>query len=655
MALRSELENIRNEENKLLVNKAAVVESQALEIVRLDSLLKQTVEELRATRDNARNKNEHDGVFVAELSILKRQVNEKNKKIEEMKDDLKARAAEIEGLKKRSVLESRRLEASAAEVTTQTASLSYENQKLKDQLTKSKKAQEDIENKLFELQADYMLQASQFRTLKERLESEKSQTSLTVQLEETQSKNAELRLKIIEIEKERLVLKERVEKTDFTSSEWEKKLLEKDRALSTNLQIIDELEKRIEHYEKKDRSGDNPARQVEQLRALLAHKGDDMKVLEDQNQRLKAQNEALQEKLDQLKQKVTLIHDEVRLSKQQTSITPGYDTGKMDWFTKKTEALEMNMDKKIDLNIADLQFNHEENLGNSGAKFGFTEANLTSSFNRAMENLRGEELQAGRSVIDTESQASILGEQKEVKASGTIIRDETIRMPSQSVSGKLKGLEELVKVLERENLLLVRKFEASRRETSELNDRNDDLARKLREGKLKIEELITQIESLRLRADERDRSIAVLNEEKAALNREKEILLERLRQEEEMGPGVSRDLEWNDALQRLKVEVKAKDREISLLKNEIIELNHVLGKLREENQVISELESDVISLKAKLHNADEQLIVAEREAATARDQMKRLAKEQVRSENEQLVYNEQARKEAELKAVGLIN
>jgi chromosome segregation ATPase len=649
--LRTELEKIRNEENKLLVNKAAVVESQAQEITRLESLLNQTTEELRMIRENSRIKIDHDGVFNAEMSILKKQVNEKNKKIEEMKEDVKAKTTEIDNLKKRCNLESRKLEASMVEVSAQTVGISHENQKLKDLLARTRKSHEETENKLFELQADYMLQGSQLKSLKERLEGEKSQSSLENQLEDAHSKNSELRFKIIEIEKDRLALKERIEQKDTGSADWEKRLLEKERALNTNLQIIDELEKRINHYEKKERAGDNPTKQVDHLRTLLAHKVEDVKVLEDQNQKLKSQNENLQDKLEQLKQKVTLIHEEVRLSKQQVNSSLGNDTGKLDWLPKSTQSPDFGMETKVNLNIGEHELSGEENVDNLAAKYGFSDANLTSSFNRAMARLRNEDLQAGRSVSDSESQASTFGDQREQKKLRAPALQETVKITDHGLDHKLRGLEELVRVLERENLLLVRKFESSRREISALNDNIDELTRKLRDCHVKNEELLGEIQGWKAKVDEKDRHITSLDQEKVVVTKEKDVYLTRLRQEEEMGPGVSRDQEWHEALKRINKESQKKDKDIDQLSEEIGNLKYLIGKLQAENSRVPDLENETIVLRAQLAKADERLFAAERESKSVHEQLKRLAKHQIRSEDEDWAMSENARREAEERAV----
>jgi chromosome segregation ATPase len=647
--LRSELDKIRNEENKLLVNKTAVVENQALEISRLDSMLKQTLEELKLARENVRNKGEHDGVLVAEISILKRQVNEKNKKLEEMKEEMKHKSTEIEGLKKRGLLEARRLEASANEVSSQSISFSQENQKLKEQLLRAKKVHEETENKMFELQAEYSLQAAQLKSLKEKLELQKNQVSLTVQLEETQAKNSELRLKLIESEKDRQLLKERADQTTVGTHDWERKLAEKERSLNTNLQIINELEKRIEHFEKKEKAADNPSTQVDHLRTLLEHKVEDMKILEDQNHKLKAQNEGLQDKLEQLKQKVAMIHDEVRLSKQQMASSLGNESAKAEWNEISTKAPGFGLVvPKVRQNMAENELSGEENSADQPARFGFSDTNMGSSFNRAMVRVRGDELQAGRSISDNESQASTLGDHKEQKMIST---QPTPKPESSSLDRRLRGLEELVKVLERENLLLVRKFETSRREVATLNDQYDEMAKKLREAQLKKVEQESEVSTIKSVVEEKEKVISSLKAEITSLSKEKEVFLARLRQEEELGAGVSRDREWHEALHRLNTDMQKKDSGIGQLTEEISNLKYLIGKLQAENSHIPELENEVIVLRSKLDKADERVSTAERDAQMVKDQIKRLAKQQVRSEEEEWTSNEEARRQAEQRAV----
>ena len=50
--LRSELDILRGEENKLLINKTKVIEAQSMELSRLESLLRQATDELRSSKDN---------------------------------------------------------------------------------------------------------------------------------------------------------------------------------------------------------------------------------------------------------------------------------------------------------------------------------------------------------------------------------------------------------------------------------------------------------------------------------------------------------------------------------------------------------------------------------------------------------------------------
>lgn len=690
--LRSELDTLRTEENKLLINKTKVIETQSMELSRLESLLKHATEELRGYKENNYNRGEQDGVLVAELRILKSQVNEKNKKLEEMKDELKIKVAEGEGLKKRMILETKRLEANSAEASSQAISLSQENTKLKEQIFKLRKSQEASENRVFELQADIAMQSAQVKTMKDRLQVEGSSGSVKAQLKEVQEKNAELRKKLIESEKERTHIKEQMLEIRSNEAKIEASLAEKERSLDTNLRIINELEKRIDHYHKKEDHSENSHNELDHVRTLLAQRMNDMSALEKENETLKSQNEILHGKLDQLKQKVSLIHDEVRLSKQQMTSSIGSGPNTSHWPVGLANDTGLgHFEHKYDPYTAQRGLSEESKKLTESNEGSNVDGDHDSSFNKAMAKANGDVLQAGITPSQTISRVSgvvdpleselkldlklkeiaLHVENSKLTQSHTSSKQQISRpspqmtgsanqtaqsmynssvvdpnmqtvQKSQSASsnfglgdrmvGRMSSLEELVKVLERENLLLVRKFETSRKEVGQKNDQIDKAQGLIREAKLREEELKGTIESWKAKVLDRERVINQLHYDLEKITKEKDVYLARLREEEELGPGVTRDREWHAALYRMNEEADTRNREIERLKEENRLILQHTEKLKEGLASYDELENENITLRAKIEKLEERVLLAEREATHAEEQLKRLAQEQVQAE-----------------------
>lgn len=690
--LRSELDILRGEENKLLINRTKVIEAQSMELSRLESLLRQATNELRSSKDNTQNRGEQDGVLVAELRILKSQVNEKNKKLEEMKDELKMKVTEGESLKKRIMHETKRLEANSVEASSQAVCLSQENTKLKEQIFKLKKSQESTENKVFELQADLAMQSAQVKTMKDRLKIEGNSGSVRIQLKEAQEKNSELRQKLIESDKERSHLKEQLVDMKSVEGDWESKLAEKERSLNTNLQIIDELEKRIDRFQKRADKSDNSSNELDHVKSLLAQRIEDMNVIEKDNESLKSENEQLLSKLEQLKQKVSLIHDEVRLSKQQMTSSIGSGQLTSQWPAGLTTNPGLGQfENKYDT-YSGIQGLSEDSkklsVSQAGSQAGHDQ---DSSFNKAMIRANGDVLQAGVTPSQTASRISVQADHLEVDSkldlklkeialhvetskraqvenssqlksskqsiemtatvsqsanslanSATIdVNMQTVQKSQSSTSnfgvgdrmiGRMSSLEELVKVLERENLLLVRKFEASRKEVNQKNDQIDNNQSVLREFKLREDELYSNIEVWKSKVQDREREVNKLQYEVSQLIKEKDTYLARLREEEELGPGVTRDREWHDALFRMNEDAEKRNREIERLReqNKLI-LEHA-QRLEEKAAALEELENTNIILKAKMEDLQEKIAMAEDEANYAKEQLRRIAQDQVKSE-----------------------
>lgn len=695
--LRNELDNMREEENKLLISKSKTVDQQAVEIARLENLLKQKTDELKIALISSKSIGESDGVLVAEISILKRQVNEKNKKLEDMKDELKLKTAEIEGLKKRVVIESKRIDTNHAEALSHSATLTQENIKLKEQLSKAKKAVEDNENKVFELQAEVSVQASKLKSYKDRLEVESSSTGLRSQITELQSKNAELRQRLIETDKEREHYKEKATQIESTESDLRAQLAEKDRILTTNSDIINQLEKKIDLLQKGHPQGTAPSnKDIDHLRLLLGQRIEDMKILESENETLKSENRVLYTKLASLKQKVAMIHQEVKVTQnQQGTGNFGSNGMSVDWRKAPGIIQPGSFDKKFGF-LPEGTGNLEENKRmTESMERSNGDHDEDSSFNRAMARANGDNLQAGLTPSNSQSQVGQqqagLNEPDRTDINIDVKLDEinkflsSMRVPNleshsktselkdscqmtqtvkgsnisssadqfssntlhrespgstqygmgDRIVGRMSSLEELIKVQERENLLLVRKFEASRREVAEITNQCDQLNSQIRECKLREDELLNSIEAYKEKVTQREKLFNKLEFERDKLAKENEIYLARLRQEEEMGSGVTRDREWHEALFRLNQEQQNKDLEIMRLKEDKAMLADHIESLQSEIDRAREMENKNMSLKLKLEDLEQRVILAEREANHYQDQLKRLAKNQVLTEIEE--------------------
>jgi chromosome segregation ATPase len=344
-ALRAEIEALREGENKLLISKTLLAENQAMEIHRLKEVYKAAIEELEASKEKTRIKSDQESVFTAELGILKKQVNEKNKRMEELKEEVKSKVTEVESLKKRLAQEAQRFDERSKDVNNHTQLLMKENQKLKEQITSFnaetkfsnqrgsmeneklkeeisilKKAVEEAENKQFEYQSDYNLLKIQHKNLQDRLEIEKSSLSDKGHLEEVQTKNAELRMKIIEVGKEKILAEERTAEAKRDADELVGKLHDKERTIKTNLKIIEELEQRVQQLESLKRDSETKEKQMGHLRNSLTEKTEELQQAKQENGKLLEENNTLQQSIETLRVKVESIQQEMAKSKLTSSV-----------------------------------------------------------------------------------------------------------------------------------------------------------------------------------------------------------------------------------------------------------------------------------------------------------------------------------------------
>jgi predicted nucleic acid-binding Zn-ribbon protein len=319
-ALRKELEKLRNEENQLIASKILIIENQAREIKRLETFNQKTVEAWNDMKDDSKNKTEQEGVFAAEITIMKKQINEKNKRIDDIKEEVKNKQGEIEGLKKRLLLESKKQESSTVDTSNYVNQLTQEITKSREIASRTKKEKEDLEDEKFRLHAQLSDLAHKLSLATQIPNKNEDVEELRQEIQKIQNKNSDLRMKIIEHDKEKEMWK--LSATDHVNeiSRLKSTMEQREQELKRNLQIVNEYEKKINHLEKENKSLESQATETTDQREELKRKNEKIERQREEMKEVTEENRALQAKFEELKVKVALIHLEVQQSKNSTGV-----------------------------------------------------------------------------------------------------------------------------------------------------------------------------------------------------------------------------------------------------------------------------------------------------------------------------------------------
>jgi predicted nucleic acid-binding Zn-ribbon protein len=359
-ALRKELEKLRNEESQLIANKTLVIENQAREIKRLETFNQKTIDAWNDLKDDSKNKSEQEGVFAAEITIMKKQINEKNKRIDDIKEELKNKQGEIEGLKKRLLIESKKQESSTVDTSNYVNQLTQEISKSRETAARTKKEKDDLEDEKFRLHAQLSDLAHKLSLATQIPNKNQDVEELQLEIQKIQNKNSELRLKIIEHDNEKAMWKLSGTEHANEVSKLKSLMEQREQELKKNLQIVNEYEKKLNNLEKENKSLESRVGETADQREELKRKNEKIEKQREEIKELSEDNTALQAKFEELKVKVALIHLEVQQSKN--------STGNMDGNTVKNNTGKQS-------NAQNYNFDMTGGFGNMGHQDNMVEVN----------------------------------------------------------------------------------------------------------------------------------------------------------------------------------------------------------------------------------------------------------------------------------------